>query len=257
MSARAIWQGVIHIGATRLPVKLYSAVVDREIHFHLLHAPDLVRLQQRMVLPNNEVVEREETRKGFPVDDETMLLLDDAELDRLAPAASRTIEVTRFIPRASLALEWLDRPYYLGPAPGHETECRAFAGALAKRAHCGIARWVMRKRDYVGAVFGAHGHLIALTLHSPDEVINTSQLSPPPGRDLSAEEQSLADQFVDSLTGAFEPGIYHDPYQDQIAQLVEAKRRGRKVPRRRASKRPEAPKSLAAALRRSVQAVKR
>jgi non-homologous end joining protein Ku len=40
MAARAIWKGVIRIGTLSVPVKLYSAIQDRKVHFRLLHKTD-------------------------------------------------------------------------------------------------------------------------------------------------------------------------------------------------------------------------
>ena len=37
---RAIWSGSISFGLVNIPVKLYSAVRDREVHFHMLHEED-------------------------------------------------------------------------------------------------------------------------------------------------------------------------------------------------------------------------
>ena len=36
MAARAIWKGELKVGTAKVPVKLYSAVVDRTVHFHIL-----------------------------------------------------------------------------------------------------------------------------------------------------------------------------------------------------------------------------
>jgi non-homologous end joining protein Ku len=35
-AARAIWKGDLKLGKSGIPVKLYSAVQDRTVHFHLL-----------------------------------------------------------------------------------------------------------------------------------------------------------------------------------------------------------------------------
>ena len=77
MAARAIWKGVLTLGSTELPVKLYSAVEPRKVSFRLLHKSDREPLKQRMVDPESEEpVEYEETRRGFPTDDGRVLILD-------------------------------------------------------------------------------------------------------------------------------------------------------------------------------------
>ena len=51
MAARAIWKGVLDLGKARVPVRFYSAVEDRDVHFRLLHAKDKQPVSQRMVNP--------------------------------------------------------------------------------------------------------------------------------------------------------------------------------------------------------------
>ena len=229
MSARAIWTGVIALQRLSVPIKLYSAVVDRDVHFHLLHEKDKTRLQQRMVnAKTGETVDRADLRKGFPVDKETYVLLDEAEVEKLAPRPSRSIQVTRFVPTQAIPMEWYDRPYRLGPMPGHENDYHALAGALANRKRRGIVHWVMRKKEYAGALCGEAGSLLLITLHRAEEVVAISDLEPPSGRPLSAEEESLAEKLVDSLSGAFQPSDFHDQYQDKLRAFVKAKHDGKK-----------------------------
>src|SRR5690606_6433875 len=60
--ARAMWKGRIRLDGFELPVKLYSAATDRAVHFRLLHAPDRVPLELRIVAPaTNQPVGHHET----------------------------------------------------------------------------------------------------------------------------------------------------------------------------------------------------
>ena len=66
MTTRPIWQGSLKIRKNELPVKLYSAVQDRQIHFHLLHRRDRTRVQQRMVdAETGKAVPLSEAQKAF------------------------------------------------------------------------------------------------------------------------------------------------------------------------------------------------
>jgi DNA end-binding protein Ku len=255
MVARAIWQGVITFKGVSLPVKLYSAVVDRAVHFHLLHKPDHVRLEQRMVNPRTgEVVPNESIAKAFPVSNELLVLVDKSDLEQLTPAPTRKIEIQRFVPSDAISPEWYDRPYYLGPSSDSEQEYYAFAAALAHQGDSGIARWVMRKREYAGALCSESGHLLLATLHSAREVISLSQLDAPTGRDLLAEEKNLAKRLVESLAGTYQPKEYHDEYQQRVQELIDAKRKGKRLKAPRKIARKPAAKSLAESLRQSLQA---
>jgi DNA end-binding protein Ku len=255
MGARAIWRGVITFKGVSLPVKLYSAVVDRAVHFHLLHKSDHVRLEQRMVNPRTgETVPNEAIGKAYPVNNELLVLVDKSDLEQLNPAPTRKIQVERFVPSDAISPEWYDRPYYLGPVAESDKEYYALAAAMDHQGFAGVARWVMRKREYAGALCSESGHLLLATLHSAREVISLSQLDAPTGRDLGAEEKSLARRLVESLAGTFQPEEYHDEYQQRVQELVDAKRKGKRVKARHKIARKPAARSLAESLRQSLQA---
>ncbi|HEY5611904.1 MAG TPA: Ku protein, partial [Thermoanaerobaculia bacterium] len=96
MAARAIWKGVIQFGATELPVKLYSAVSEKSVHFRLLHKTDHAPVKQQLVSSESgEVVEYEDVKKAFPVSRGKLVVLDDEELEAIEPKPSRDIEITR------------------------------------------------------------------------------------------------------------------------------------------------------------------
>src|SRR6185295_14784246 len=124
MAARAIWKGELKIGTSKVPVKLFSGVVDRTVHFHILDDKHLLRVKQQMVSPDS----------GDEVTNE--------ELAALEPEPSRDIEVTEFVPPEAISQQWYERPYYLAP-DGDEQAYFALVEALQKRKREGIAHWVM------------------------------------------------------------------------------------------------------------------
>ena len=77
--------------------------------------------------------------------------MEEDELTKLEPKASRDIEIRRFVPPARINHQWYERPYYLGP-DGEESAYFALAKALEAKAHEGVARWVMRDKQYIGAL---------------------------------------------------------------------------------------------------------
>jgi DNA end-binding protein Ku len=255
-TSRALWKGVIRLGAASLPVKLYSAVSDHAVHFHWLHAPDRVRVVQRWVSSETGAeVESDDAVRGYPIGPEQWALLSRDELASLAPEKSRDVAVSRFVPSSALAPAYYDRPYHLGP-DGDAAGYLALAAALAKRDEIGIARWAMRGAHRVGALRARDGGLSLHTLRHRDEVVSAAQLDAPQGRPSDARERALAEQLVAALDGDADLRDFREEYQDRVRALAEAKARGRKPklaplpPARRAA-------PLASALERSVAAAKR
>jgi DNA end-binding protein Ku len=255
VTARAIWQGTLTIQKHQCAVKLYSAVVDPHVHFHLLHTRDHARLQQHMVDPETKrPVPPDDTLKAFEVEPGLYVVLTSEDIDRSVPEANRDISVSRFVPLQAIDPQLFDRPYYLGPADGAETDYFALAQAIDRKQCVGIASWVMRKHSYVGALVGEKGHLLLITLRHADEVIPLSELEPPQGRPLESKEKVLAEKLIDALSGHFQPVAYHDEYHERVRELVDAKRAGKKLKPKRVAPRRRAG-SLASSLEASLKRV--
>ena len=239
MGARAIWKAQLRFGDVEVPVKLYSAVQDRTVHFHLLDAKRKEPVKQHMVDPESgDVVPPDDIRRAFAADDGELVILSGEELEEVTPEASRDIEITRFVPPEEVTHPWYDRPYYLGP---DEDEAGYFAlvEALKKTGREGVARWTMRKKEYVGALRVEGGYLMLITLRHAGEVIPASALEPPQGRELADREVAMARQLVQAMEDEFDLAAYHDEYRERVLELVEAKAAGKVV------KFPKAPRKQA------------
>jgi DNA end-binding protein Ku len=255
MAARSMWNGTLKVGKVRIGVKLYAAVEDAAVHFHLLHDSDHERVKQHMVNPKTgEIREGEEIHRGFEIKPGTFAWISEAELAELEPAPSRDIEVEKFLPEAAIEPVWYERPYYLGPSAKSQ-EYFALARALGEGRSVGLARWVMRKRVYHGAL-RAHGdHLMLSSLHSREEVVQPPQVAPA-SRAADARELTMAEQLVEALAAEFHPTDFQDEHRERVLELIAAKAKGKAIqPPPRERKRPA--RELSAALEQSLKQVQK
>jgi DNA end-binding protein Ku len=232
---------------------LYSAIEDRTVHFHLLHARDGAPVEQRIVRKQDGAeVSHEEIRKALELSQQQAVILQPKELASLEPRESRDIEVCRFIAPGLLSDQWYERSYYLGP-DGDLESYFALAAALERKQVTGIVRWVMRKKEYLGAINVHQGYLSLTTLRRADQVLSFSGVQPAKAATPRADELKLAEQLVASIAGDFEPELWHNEYRERLCKLIEAKARGEKPAQARHKKR--APKaSLAQSLAASIAA---
>lgn len=251
MAARAIWKGHLVLGEHEVPVKFYSAIEEQKIHFRLLHERDAAPVEQQIVRKDTgKEVEKDERRKAYPLSRETAVILQPEDLESLEPPESREIHLCRFVDSALLSDQWYDRPYYLGPDADDDSYF-AFAEALGKKKVVGIARWVMRKKRYLGAIHLNDGYLMISTLRRAEQVLSFSNVEVTKPNTPQESELKLAEQLVSSISGDFEPQLWQDEYRKRVHELIEAKLRGKKVtPIKRKPKAPEA--SLADALKASL-----
>jgi DNA end-binding protein Ku len=257
MTARAMWKGVIGFGGVRVPVKLYAAVEDRDVHFRLLHATDHAPVRQALVNPEaDEVVPYREAHRAFATPEGDLVLLKDEELAEMEPEPSREIRILRFLPPDAIDRRWYLRPYYLGPDDGAADAYFALAAALARVGRVGLARWVMRNKEYLGALRLQSGYPMLVALHHAEEVVSLEGLGTPAGPSLDHRELAMARQLMDMLAADFVPTDYRDEYRARVEQLIETKMRGGRLavapPRR-----PRPSEDLAGALEASLRRERR
>ena len=229
MAARAMWKGVLRIGDATVPVKLYSAIEDRDIHFRLLHAADLVPVTQAMVNPRtDEVVPHDQAQRGYATPEGGLVIVQPDELATLTPAESRDIDFTRFVPIGAIDPQWYDRPYYLGP-DDDDAGYQALTEALSRSGVEGVAHWVMRKKAYVGALRVYGGVLVLVSLRHSGEVVAVDSLESLSGPALDQKELVMAQQLMAMLEEDFDPTAYHDAYRERVLALIDSKARGKKT----------------------------
>lgn len=253
--ARAMWKGQLQIGKQKLGIKLYSAVEDRTIRFHLLHAKDLAPVEQHIIRKDTgEEVSKDDMRKALALSAQTAVIVQPDDLEKLVPPESRDIQITRFVAASVLGDQWFERPYYLGP-DGDNSSYFALAEALERQDVIGIARWVMRKKRYVGALSAVDGVLTMTTLRRADQVLSFSGIEPAKSVTPQASELKLAQQLVSSIEADFDPSLWQNEYRQRLCKLIEAKARGEKI-KAVQPKKKQAPASLEQSLRASIAAVK-
>ncbi|RJX36041.1 MAG: Ku protein [Desulfurivibrio sp.] len=256
MTTRSIWKGIIRLGALAVPVKLYAALEEKSVHFRLLHARDLTPLRQEMVNPaTGEAVPAEAIRHGYETENGRLVILSEQELQGLEPEPGRDIEIIRFLPGPAIDHRWYDHPYFLGPDDDRQAYF-ALAAALNGAGTAGLARWVMRNKEYFGVLRLQAGYPILITLRHSEEVVALAKLQIPTGRESDPRELALAEQLVAALAGSFDPGQYRDEYRQRVMGLIASKASGKIIKLRKAAPK-KTTTDLKQALEASLQAARR
>lgn len=253
MTTRTLWKGVLVVGDRRVPVRMYAAIADRAVHFRLLHAKDQEPVRQRMVHPDTgDEVAADEVRRGAEIERDVFVMFSEEELESLEPEASRDIEVLRFVPSTELHHGLFDRPYLLGP-DGDDEAYAALVAALGPSDLQGIARWTMRKREYVGALTVHEERLALVTLRFAGEVVTSSEIARPGSEGLDKNDVKMARQLIGMFESEFDPSSYQDEHKDRVLELIATKAKGGKVARKPAPKQKSS-ESLSSALKASLAA---
>jgi DNA end-binding protein Ku len=229
-----MWMGTLNFGLVSMPVKLYSAVSNKSVHFNQLHGADNARIQQKRVCSaDGEEVPYEEIVKGYELAPERYVVVEDAELAALAPEATRTIEIEDFVEIDEIDRIYFDQPYYIVPNRGGARSYKLLLQAMRDTGKVGIARVVLRSRERLVAVHPREDVLMMTTLSYADEINPTSEL-----RELGGEEESsavgereldVARRLVQSLAEPFDITRYRDTYREAVLDLIDRKASGEEV----------------------------
>jgi DNA end-binding protein Ku len=258
--ARAIWSGVLSFGLVSVPVELYTATEAHGPVFHQFEEGTADRIRyQRVNERTGDEVEYSDIVKGADVGGD-YVLLDQDELDSVAPGRSRLMDIHTFVDSGDIDPLYFNKAYFLGPGGDETGKLYALLReAMEKAGKAAIASFVMRGREYLAAVRADRDILVLETLFFADEVRDPAQqIADLPGRvKLSRQELSMARQLIEAMSGPWKPSDYRDTYTDRVNDLIEAKKHKKKV-----KLAPEAPAAtnvvdLSEALQSSVEAARK
>ena len=258
--ARAIWSGVLSFGLVAIPVELYSATEAHRPVFHQFEEGTADRIRyQRVNERTGDEVGYANVVKGADIGGGNYVMLDQDELDSVAPGRSRSLDIHTFVDLDEIDAIYFDKTYFLGPGKEAAKPYALLRDAMEHSGKAAIASFVMRGKEYLAAV-RADGGLLALeTLFFADEVRDPrAEIDTLPGRvKLSQQEVRMARQLVDTMSGPWTPSEYRDTYTDRVNELLEAKKNEKEF--QPAAEPPAATNvsDLTAALQASVDAAKK
>ncbi len=255
---RAIWSGALTFGLVNVPVKLFTAVTQKEVRFHMLHAKDGVRIRmKRFCSAEDREVPYEDVVKGFEVGKDRYVTVSEEELSALDPKATRTIEIRDFVELAEIDPIYFETTYYLVPEKTAAKAYRLLLDAMRRSGKVAVATFVLRTREALCCVRPIEDVLAISTMNRADEIVPVSALEVPRAAEPSERELQMAEQLVQSLSAPFEPERYPDVYREHVVALLEKKAAGEVIEPPPPERAPAQVVSLADALSASLAAARR
>lgn len=224
-SPRAFWSGTLTFGLVSVPVDLYPAVHARRTALRTL-GPEYQPLVRRYFCSaDGQALTRDDIVRGYENDDGSFTIVADEELDKLAPAKSRDIDLRRFVAREEIPRQLLERPYVLAPAGESTKAYHLLAETMERAGKAGIATFVMRGKEYLAAIFAEGGTLRALTMRFADELRTPHDVGLPAAVRAPAERRREMERALAELTeDELDRKLLDDEYGRQLHALAEAKR---------------------------------
>lgn len=220
---RSIWKGSISFGLVNIPVGLYSAEKSQEIQFHLLDKRNQAPIHyQRVSEKTGKEVPWEDIVRGYEYEEGHYVILSDEDLKRANPEATQTVDILDFVDAADIPSVYYDKPYYLGPDKKGTKSYALLREVLVKTAKVGIAKVVIRTRQYLAAVVPEGDVLVLNLLRFAHELRDAGEIEVPHGRaGVTDRELEMAERLVEGMVSDWDPEKYRDTYESDLMTLIE------------------------------------
>lgn len=227
---RTLWKGAITFGLITIPVKLYSAVQEKSLKFHMLHEEDGGRIKyKRECAKCGKEVSWDDIVKGYEYSKDHYVTFTSEELDSLEVDSIHSIDVVTFVPLEQIDPIYYNKTYYVAPDAAGVKAYKLLAQALESEGQVGIAKVALREKEQLATVRLSDGVFVLETMHWPDEIRQPEFEELDKKIQIREAEVSMARQLVQQLSSDFDPNEFQDEYRAALESLVEKKVEGQEV----------------------------
>jgi DNA end-binding protein Ku len=223
--ARPIWTGTLSFGLLNIPVSLMSGERRTDLSFRMLDSRDRKPIRfERVNADTGEEVPWKDVVKAFEYDKGSYVVIEKEDIAAAAPETHESVDVEAFVDAASINLRFFEKPYVLVPGKKAEKGYVLLRETLKKTGKVGIARVVIRTREYLCAVMPDGDALVLILLRYPQELVDLDEYSLPAGKPsdyrVAQKEMQMAEQLIDSMTSEWNPGEYHDEFRERLSAII-------------------------------------
>ncbi|MFA6044068.1 MAG: Ku protein [Phycisphaerales bacterium] len=224
---RPIWKGHISFGLVSVPVTLYPAEERTDLQLHMVDSRNHARVKyERVNAETGEEVPWDQIVKGYEYHEGSYVLIGEADLKKAAPEATRTVDIEAFVNQADIDPMYFDKPYFLEPSKGGEKGYALLRETLRETKKVGIAKVVIRTRQYLAAMSPRRQVLMLDLLRYKGEIRSEKDLSLPGTLaevGVSKAELKMAHMLVGSMSQKWDPDQYSDRYRDALMKWIQQK----------------------------------
>ncbi|HXS72951.1 MAG TPA: Ku protein [Rhodanobacteraceae bacterium] len=250
MAGRPIWSGTISFGLLNIPVQLLTAERHTDLHFRMLDSRNNARIRyERINEETGEEVPWKDIVKAFEYDKGSYVVLEKEDFAKAAPESTESVDIEAFVNPDSIGAEYFEKPYYLVPAKKAEKGYVLLRETLKRLKTAGLARVVIRTREYLALVLPRDEALLLMLLRFPQELVPADEYAFPDKKPaayrISAKELEMAESLVKSMVGKWQPQNYHDDFRERLVAVIEERVKAKGVVRTPTAAETELPKNAA------------
>ena len=221
-------KSVITFGMVAIPIAMYTATQDNDIHFNQLHAEDNSRIRYKKTCAHcNKEITSNEIVKGYQYDKDKYVVITDEEIEKIKTEKDKSIQILHFAELNQISPVYYEKTYQAVPEPGGEKAFELLRSALMAEQKIAIGKTVMGTKDTLMAIIPREEGILISTMFFADEVKEIQKQYTKP--EVSKQELDMAKLLINSMDTPFDPSKYKDEYQVKLRELIEAKISGREV----------------------------
>jgi len=222
--SRAIWKGSISFGLVNIPIALYAATQREELKFRLLRKSDLSPVNyKRVAEKDGKEVPWDQIVKGYEYEKGKYIVLREEDFQRVDLEATQTVDIQDFVDLEEIDPMFFYKPYYLEPQKGGDKAYALLRDALKDSKKIGVAKVVIKTRQYLAGVKPEDGALVLELMHFADELADPAKLRVPKKVEVGKRELHMAKSLIDSMSSKWNPEKYKDDYREALMEVIEEK----------------------------------
>ncbi len=248
-------KSVITFGMVAIPIAMYNATQDNDIHFNQLHKDDNSRIRYKKTCANcGKEIKAEEIVKGYEYDDDKYVVITDEEIEKIKTEKEKSIQILHFAQLNQISPVYYNKTYQAAPETGGEKAFELLRSALMAEQKIAIGKTVMGTKDTLMAIIPREDGIIISTMFYADDIKELQRQYSKPN--VSEQELNMAKMLINSMDTPFDASQYKDEYQEKLRELIETKISGKEVVAAK-SDNPSRVIDLMEALKASVEKVKK
>lgn len=232
-------KSVISFGLVAIPVAMYTATQDNDIHFNQLHKDDNSRIKYKKTCAHcGKEITTGDIVKGYEYDKDHYVVVTDDEIEKIKTEKEKSIQILHFAQLNQISPVYYEKTYQVIPEPGGEKAFELLRSALMAEQKIAIGKTVLGTKDTLMAIIPREDGVLISTMFYEDEVKALPKSYNKP--EVAQDELNMAKTLINSMDKPFNPVEYTDEYQIKIKELIESKINGQEV----VAARDEAPNNV-------------
>jgi len=222
------YRTVISFGLVAIPVAMYTATQDNDIHFNQLHKEDQSRIRYKKTCAHcGKEIGSGDIVKGYEYDRDQFVIITDDEVEKIKSDKEKSIQILHFANLNQISPVYYDKTYQAVPEPGGEKAFELLRASLMSEQKIAIGKTVLGTKDTLMAIIPRENGVLISTMFYADDIKDLQKSYSKP--EVAEPELNMAKMLINSMDTPFDPAKYKDEYQLKLRKLIEDKIAGKEV----------------------------